>query len=454
MDVDSDGMGEFEDPYEDEYSSSEGEIVQEMDPEGEVDMGDDGEGEERVFLPGDKLGHDEVLEADTTAYVMLHTMGSKWPCLSFDMIQDGLGHDRVRFPHTMYYVTGTQADKPKNNEVMVMKVSQLHKTNDIESDDDDEDKQTEEDELDDDPILEHHSIKHYGGVNRIRMMQHDNARVVATWADTGKVHLFDIASQMHALENPGSVVNHSTQPLFTVNAHAGCEGFAMDWSSVAHGKLLTGDFNGRIYLTSTRENGFHTDDAAFTAHTSSVEDIQWSPVEKTVFASCSADQTIRIWDTRAKRSQSARDFRAHESDVNVMSWNRKVAYLLASGSDDGTFSVWDMRMLMTSNAAPTPVASFKWHTQPITSIEWHPHEDSVVALSGADDQLTLWDLSVEADPEEERVKTQQGTDVPPQLLFIHQGQHDIKELHWHPQIPGCMVSTSADGFNLFKTISA
>lgn len=113
----------------------------------------------------------------------------------------------------------------------------------------------------------------------------------------------------------------------------------------------------------------------------------------------------------------------------------------------------------TSSPAPTPVASFTWHTAPITSIEWHPSEDSVFVASGADDQVTLWDLSVEQDEDETGTKeilTAQGEklkNVPSQLLFVHQGQKHIKEVHWHPQISGCVVSTASDGFNVFKTIS-
>lgn len=76
----------------------------------------------------------------------------------------------------------------------------------------------------------------------------------------------------------------------------------------------------------------------------------------------------------------------------------------------------------------------------------------MLAASGTDNQLTVWDLSVEADDEAAGMAGAGGgmKDLPPQLLFIHQGQTDIKELHFHPQIPGMILSTAADGFNIFK----
>jgi ribosome assembly protein RRB1 len=42
--------------------------------------------------------------------------------LSFDVIVDDLGYNRSDFPHSMYLVAGSQAEKPKDNCVIVMKV--------------------------------------------------------------------------------------------------------------------------------------------------------------------------------------------------------------------------------------------------------------------------------------------------------------------------------------------
>ena len=82
-----------------------------------------------VFLPNTRaLGKDEILEPDNSVYEMLHRMNVAWPCLSFDILRDGLGEERSRYPATAYLVTGTQADQAKNNELLVMKLSSMHRT--------------------------------------------------------------------------------------------------------------------------------------------------------------------------------------------------------------------------------------------------------------------------------------------------------------------------------------
>ena len=34
------------------------------------------------------------------------------------------------------------------------------------------------------------------------------------------------------------------------------------------------------------------------------------------------------------------------------------------------------------------------------------------------------------------------------LLFVHQGMDDPKEAKYHPQIPGLVMTTAADGFSV------
>lgn len=122
----------------------------------------------------------------------------------------------------------------------------------------------------------------------------------------------------------------------------------------------------------------------FSAHTDSVEDIQWSPTEDTVFASCSVDKTIRIWDIR-KKTQSALSITAHDSDVNVISWNKISNFALLSGGDDGTIKAWDLRKFDSNS----PTASFNWHNGPVTSVSWSPFEGTTFAAGSADNQVII-----------------------------------------------------------------
>lgn len=485
MEVDVDEEMEFQDPYGDDFESEE-EIFEAGD-EDEDDIQDEDKLEQfvegsqsralqaiqedeaaestnqlkaknqpQVYIPGvTQLKPDEVLEADPSTYEMLHWMNVDWPCLSFDILEDNLGDERRSFPHSTYIVTGSQAQRAKDNKIMVMKMSSLAKT--LVRDDDDDD--LSDDGIDADPILEYKTLPTPYTTNRIRVSpfaRQTGQYLTASMSEGGEVFIWDVSPHFRSFDNPGtSITKQMNRPIHTINVHGRIEGYAVDWSPlIPTGSLLTGDVTGRIHLTNRGQSSWTTDRTPFEGHDGSVEEIQWSKSEQTVFASCGTDGYIRIWDIRSKKHQPALSVKASNTDINVMSWNPKVNYLLASGHDDGYWGVWDLRSFKP-NAAPNPVAGFDFHKKAITSIEFHPTEDSTVAVASEDGSVTLWDLAVEADDEE--IKQQQQTYgalnvFPPQYLFGHQ-QANTKEVHWHKQIPGALITTSSDNFCVWKTIS-
>ncbi|KAH6976293.1 WD40-repeat-containing domain protein [Ilyonectria sp. MPI-CAGE-AT-0026] len=463
MDVDDNHMGEFEDEFEDEFES-EDEIFEagvdgRPDAEREADekAADAMDVDQGTFIVGrSKLEPGQTLAPDLTTYEMLHNLSTPWPCLSFDIVKDGLGDARKAYPATMYTVAGTQAESAKasDNQIMVMKFSGLSKMDRGDESDSDGD-----DDEDSDPILESKSIPISSTTNRIRSHQipsqelgRPQTTLTATMTESSNVFIHDITPHLASFDNPGTTISaQQNKPISTIRAHKS-EGYALDWSpTVPGGKLLTGDNDGLIYMTTrTDGGGWVTDNRAFQGHTSSVEELQWSPSEQSVFASASSDGTIRVWDVRSKSRKAAITVQVSNVDVNVMSWSRQTSHLLASGDDNGVWGVWDLRQWKADAQKPQPIASFDFHKEQITSVEWHPTDDSIMAVAAADNTVTLWDLAVELDDEESK-DTAGVKDVPPQLLFVHYLK-DVKEVHWHPQITGSLVATGEE-FSVFRTIS-
>lgn len=439
----------------DESEQMEVEVINDDEIEESGNESDD----EEVYLPNRKLQDDEELVCDESAYIMLHSASTGAPCLSFDVVKDKLGV-RETFPMSTLLVCGTQAAASHINNVIVMKMSNLHRTtkekedSDLESDISDDENDEEEPE-EKKPKMSCALINHVGCVNRIRATEIENQSFAATWSETGKVFIFNISEQLKAVEDPEALKLYDStsqsslvKPVFVFRGHR-AEGYGIDWCQTEPGVLATGDCNKDIHIWKPMEGGtWNVNQVPLIGHTASVEDIQWSPNERNVLATCSVDKTVRIWDTRASPQKACMltADNAHENDVNVISWNKTEPFI-SSGGDDGVLKVWDLRNFQNK----TPIATFKHHTNHITTVEWNPLDSTVLASGGDDDQIAIWDLSVEKDDTDKN--DPQLKDLPPQLLFIHQGQKEIKEIHWHPQLPGVMLSTALSGFNVFKTIS-
>jgi ribosome assembly protein RRB1 len=415
--------------------------------------------DQQTFMPGrHKLEAGQSLAPDTSAYEMLHTFTTAWPCLSFDIISDLLGYNRKTYPATVYAVAGTQAEsrRSRENELTVMKLSSLsrmERTEDSDSEEDDNDAESEIGE----PILETKSIPMNTTTNRIRAHRfpptdsvNPPKTLTATMTEDAELLIHDITPHLTSFDRPGTIVTPSqSQPIANLKMHRS-EGYAVAWSTlISTGRVLSGDNDGKIFSSSLTEGKWVADTRPFTGHKSSVEDLEWSPNERNVFASASSDGTIKVWDIRSKSRKPAVDVKISNTDVNVLSWSKLTNHLLASGADDGEWAVWDLRQWKPSSASsnqlkPESVASFTFHKEQITSVEWHPTDDSIVAVAAGDNTLTLWDLAVELDDEESR-DTAGVADVPPQLLFVHY-MENVKECHWHPQIPGTIMGTGGDGF--------
>ncbi|KAG5440475.1 hypothetical protein PCK2_000503 [Pneumocystis canis] len=295
-----------------------------------------------IYLPSSRsLKENEILEPDQSAYEMLHSITVQWPCLSFDILEDNLGAERTSYPATVYLVSGSQADTKKNNVITIIKLSQLYKT----QYDDDSSIDSCNSNIDEDPILEYRSLSTFGTTNCIRAFPKNENYFVASFSETGKVHIWDIASHISSINNPGScITKENNYPIYTILNHK-IEGYAINWNTLtSHNFLISGDNNGCIYLTSLSETSWFTEKEPFLGHTSSVEDLKWSPSEKNVFASASSDGTIKIWDIRNKKHKPALNVDIHPGvDINVISWNKNVSYLMATGADDGKFNIWDLR---------------------------------------------------------------------------------------------------------------
>ncbi|XP_035548525.1 glutamate-rich WD repeat-containing protein 1-like [Juglans regia] len=258
---------------------------------------------------------------------------------------------RRRYSEKASWNSSYQEKKASSNSIGIFKISNITGkrrelvpskpaagNSDMESDSSDSDKDDEDVEL--------------GGSGSPSLQLRKVAHICASWADNGHVQVWDFSSHLNALAEisetqgaQGASSDFNQAPL--VKFKHKDEGYAIDWNPIVPGRLVSGKCNNCIYLWEpTSDATWNVDTQPFIGHAASVEDLQWSPTEPHVFASCSVDGTIAIWDVRLGKSAAA-SFKAHNADVNVISWNRLASCMLASGSDDGTFSIRDLRLLKT-----------------------------------------------------------------------------------------------------------
>lgn len=409
------------------------------------------------------LGKNEFLDFDNSAYNMLHRASTEWPCLSCDFLsgetrplsgyqtKNPICQKDFEYPLEIYGIAGSQASLPSKNKIYVMRMANLCSTK---YDDDPEMQAVMEGEdyeefNDGNPIILHRSIPIKGGINRIRSMQ--GYPIIAAWSETRQIKIFDINNIVEELKDCDYKNKAERKPkdceLGTLsNFKHKSEGYALEWSPIVIGLLAAGNQNGEMQLYEPADencSGFKQLGGVYGYHQDSIEDIQFCPNDPKGIATCGCDGTVKFIDMRQSNTSGPRlTINADECDINVISWNKIQPNLFASGADNGSFKVFDLRY-----PGRDPICYADWHEDQITSLEWQPDDEWTMAVASADNRLSIWDFSVE-DNAMNNENLEIG--VPEQVIFLHQGQENIKELRWSPYLHNTLMTTALNGFNLFQ----
>ncbi|ERN13055.1 WD repeat-containing protein LWD1 [Amborella trichopoda] len=155
-------------------------------------------------------------------------------------------------------------------------------------------------------------------------------------------------------------------------------------------------------------------DTQLIAHDKEVYDIAWGGVG--VFASVSADGSVRVFDLRDKE-HSTIIYENPQPDTPLLrlAWNKQdPRFMAAVLMDSNKIVVLDIRY-------PTfPVAELQKHQASVNALAWAPHSTCHMCSAGDDSQALIWELNNSSQPVMD--------DLNPILSYTSEAE--INQLQW------------------------
>eukprot|EP01133_Synstelium_polycarpum_P008930 gene8930-10469_t len=244
-------------------------------------------------------------------------------------------------------------------------------------------------------------INHEGEVNRARVMP-QNHTIIATKTVSSEVYVFDTSK--HPLE-PNA--DGKCLPDLKLLGHKK-EGYGISWSSISEGHLLSCSDDHTIcewnIAAATKHD--NTMDALniFRGHESIVEDVGWHHFHSSYFGSFliatgSTDKTVALWDMR-NLSNRLHSLISHTDEVFQVQWSPHNETVLASCGSDRRVNVWDLSRIgdeqnnEDSNDGPPELLFIHGgHTSKISDFSWNPHNPWAIASVAEDNILQIWQMS-------------------------------------------------------------
>lgn len=231
--------------------------------------------------------------------------------------------------------------------------------------------------------------------------------------------------------------------------NATLEGHENEVKSVAWSKsgqlLATCSRDKSVWVWEIAEDDEYECAAVLNAHTQDVKKVIWHP-HNDIIASASYDNSVKLFreDKIDIDWCCSATLQSHESTVWSLSFDH-TGTRLATCSDDQTVKIWKEYLPNNPEGIPTPDNEPVWkcvctlsgyHTRTVYDVAWC-HQTQLIATACGDDLIRIFKEAEDSNPNE-------PTFV---LMQTIEGAHsqDVNAVTWNPVIPGLLASCSDDG---------
>ncbi|KAI5657505.1 hypothetical protein M9H77_26298 [Catharanthus roseus] len=229
------------------------------------------------------------------------------------------------------------------------------------------------------------------------------------------------------------VRDSSIEPVITLNNSKTSEFCApltsFDWNDVEPRRIGTSSIDTTCTIWDIEKGVVETQ---LIAHDKEVYDIAWG--EAGVFASVSADGSVRIFDLRDKE-HSTIIYESPQPDTPLLrlAWNKQdLRYMATILMDSNKVVVLDIR-------SPTmPVAELERHQASVNAIAWAPQSARHICSGGDDGQALIWELPTVAGPN--------GIDP----MSMYSAGSEINQLQWSAAQPDWIAIAFSNKLQLLR----
>ncbi|KAK3042827.1 hypothetical protein RJ639_001100 [Escallonia herrerae] len=229
------------------------------------------------------------------------------------------------------------------------------------------------------------------------------------------------------------VRDSSIEPLSVLNNSKTSEFCApltsFDWNEVEPRRIGTSSIDTTCTIWDVERGVVETQ---LIAHDKEVHDIAWG--EAGVFASVSADGSVRIFDLRDKE-HSTIIYESPQPDTPLLrlAWNKQdLRYMATILMDSNKVVILDIR-------SPTmPVAELERHRGSVNAIAWAPLSSRHICSGGDDAQALIWELPTVAGPN--------GIDP----MSMYSAGSEINQLQWSAAQPEWIAIAFSNKMQLLK----